>query len=95
MEFLQMTFQEILEHLTAKISNQQVPVKKIETSGDFSNRFSEPSNKDLSGNFGAASNGDFSQKFGEPSAIRGLSGNFGAPSNEDFNHRFGEPSTSK
>merc|ERR1711970_983354 len=74
---------------------QPVPVKKIETSGDFSNRFSEPFNKDLSGNFGAASNGDFSQKLGEPSAIRGLSGNFGAPSNGDFSHRFGEPSTGK
>merc|ERR1711970_1678552 len=74
---------------------QPVPVKKIETSGDFSNRFSEPSNKDLSGNFGAASNGDFSHRFGEPSAIRGLSGNFGAPSNGDFSHRFGEPSTGK
>merc|ERR1711970_818411 len=74
---------------------QPVPVKKIETSGDFSNRFSEPSNKDLSGNFGSASNGDFSQKFGEPSAIRVLSGNFGAPSNGDFNHRFGEPSASR
>merc|ERR1711970_559882 len=71
---------------------QPVPVKKIETSGDFSHRFSEPSNKDLSG---AASIGDFSQTFGEPSASRGLSGNFGTASNGDFSHRFGEPSTGK
>merc|ERR1711970_414959 len=71
---------------------QPVPVKKIETSGDFSHRFSEPSNKDLSG---AASIGDFSQTFGEPSASKGLSGNFGAASNRDFSHRFGEPSTGK
>merc|ERR1711887_505392 len=71
---------------------QPVPVKKIETSGDFSHRFSEPSNKDLSG---AASNGDFSQRFGEPSSSKGLSGNFGTASNGDFSHRFGEPSSSR
>merc|ERR1711970_895611 len=71
---------------------QPVPVKKIETSGDFRHRFSEPSNKDLSG---AASIGDFSQTFGEPSASKGLSGNFGAASNGDFSQRFGEPSSSK
>jgi len=70
---------------------QPVPVKKIETSGDFSHRFSEPSNKDLSG---AASIGDFSQTFGEPSTSKGLSGNFGAASNGDFSQRFGEPSSS-
>merc|ERR1711970_1499301 len=71
---------------------QPVPVKKIETSGDFSHRFSEPSNKDLSG---AASIGDFGQTFGEPSASKALSGNFGAASNGDFSQRFGEPSTGK
>jgi len=75
---------------------QAVPVKKIETSVDFSHGFSEPANKDLSGNFGAASNGDFSQRFGEPSASKGFSGNFGtAASNGGFSHRFGEPSTSR
>merc|ERR1711970_515052 len=75
---------------------QPVPVKKIETSGDFSHRFSEPStSKGLSGNFGTASDGDFSHRFGEPSSNRGLSGNFGTASNGDFSHRFGEPSTGK
>merc|ERR1712002_1267918 len=65
---------------------QAVPVKKIETSGDFSHGFSEPANKDLSGNFGAASIGNFSQRFGEPSSSKGFSGNFGtAASNGDFN----------
>merc|ERR1719317_421995 len=75
---------------------QPVPVKKIEISEDFSQRFGEPSTgRDFSGNFGSAFNGDFSQRFGEPSPDKGLSGKFATTSNRDFSQRFGEPSPAK
>merc|ERR1719317_219089 len=76
---------------------QPVPVKKIESSEDFSHRFGDPSTgRDFSGNFGAASNNrGFSQRFGEPSTGKELSGNFGSAFNGDFSQRFGEPSPDK
>jgi len=75
---------------------QPVPVKKIEISEDFSQRFGEPSSgRDLSGNFGTVSNSGFSQRFGEPSTGKVLSSNFAKESNGDFSQRFGEPSPAK